>query len=222
MLNGQARRIAREFSRDLVRLCPFVQCITLSGSAASGGYQVGDDIDFDIFVDSGTKYVSYLIAVLIGVKYSWRYRHAKANSFNRAPFLPKVTCINVVWPEDSTRPFARQDPDLAFELARCLPLYGADRFRTVLEANSWIRRYFPQLYRRTWKDEVLPQIHPIGRLLTFLARRPGVLRALESWSRKAAWLFYRFVQWSRRKNVEAKARIAFLRTVKWPYEVFQD
>ncbi len=221
-LNGEGQRIAAEFARDLVRLCPFAECVALTGSLASGGYRTGDDIDFDLFVRSGTKYTSYLVANLLGLRYAWTYRHRASKEVLRTPLLPKITCINVVWPDDETSPFVRQDEGLAFELFRCRPLYGSHRFRTVLEDNAWIRDYFPQMYERVWADEVREEPHPVGRFLATFARWPRALRALEFLSRRLSWVLYRFVQGSRRGDPEARARMEFLRRVKYPYEAFQE
>ena len=129
-----------------------MEAIALTGSVASGGYRPGDDVDFDLFVRTGTKYICYLAATLVGLKYSWRYRSTDLDSLHRTPVLPKITCINVVWPTDQTRPFVRQDAALAFELRRCEPLIGWARFRKVLDDNPWIRGYFPQTYDKVAVD----------------------------------------------------------------------
>src|SRR3989475_7347044 len=62
--------IAEEFSRDLLRHSPFVRAIAVCGSTASGGIEAGDDVDFNLFAEDGTKYIVYLTALLLGVKYS--------------------------------------------------------------------------------------------------------------------------------------------------------
>jgi len=221
-LNGEARAIARDFVSDFVRVCPFVDCVGVSGSVASGGYGFGDDIDFDLFVRSGTKYTCYLLATLVGLKYGLRHRRRKVDDTQKTPFLPKITCVNVVWPENETRPFVRQDADLAFELMRCRPIFGGRRFGTVLADNPWLFCYFPQLYERSWEDQVNGDRSLIGRSLNVLARFPRVLRAFETASRGVAWILYNFVHWTRRRSPSAVARIEFLKRVKAPYEVFQD
>ncbi|HIH29423.1 MAG TPA: hypothetical protein HA260_06425 [Thermoplasmata archaeon] len=45
----------------------------LSRSMASEGLGKGDDIDFDLIVPDDLKYTSYLLALLLRVKYSFRY-----------------------------------------------------------------------------------------------------------------------------------------------------
>lgn len=220
--NGEARAVAIEFARDLASVCPFVDAIALTGSVASGGYQPGDDIDFDLFVRDGTKYLCYLAATLVGLKYSWRYRRREQDPLHRTPVLPKVTCINVVWPADQTRPFVRRDTAMAFELFRAEPLLGSARFREVLADNPWIRRYFPQAYGRIVVDRVERPSGAMARLLSGIGRRPRLLRALEGASRRVAWVLYHFTQASRARDPRARERMAFLRRVKYPYEMFQD
>lgn len=221
-LNARVRETARAFATDLARFCPFVEAIALSGSVASGGYEEGDDIDFDLFVEAGTKYTCYLLATLIGLKYAWKHRGVEMNEFHRTPLLPKITCVNVVWPADETRPFVRQDENVAFELLRCQPLVGAHRFHEVIRDNPWLREYFPQLDERIWLDPVSVASSPLAGLAAFLRRHPRLLRIVERSSRSLSWIMYRTVQSYRGRDPEARARMDFLRRVKYPYEVFQD
>ena len=217
-----ALTIARDFARDLASSCPMVDCIALSGSLASGGYGPQDDIDFDLLVQPGTKYICYLLAHLVGLRFSWRYRHLRLDEVHGTPLFPKITCVNVVWPEDQAKPFVRRDEDMAFELLRCEPLYGAQAFKAALESNPWVRDYFPQAYARDWPSEANVPSNIMGRILRAIDRSPKMLRWLEGTSRKIAWILYRYVQRSRRTSPRAVARMEFLRQVKFPYEAFQD
>ena len=214
--------VANEFTEDFLRWCPLVRSIALSGSLQNGGFEEGDDIDFDLVVRPGTRYVSYLIATLLGLRYAWRYRNREVKEVHQTPLLPKITCVNVVWSEDQTRPFSRQDVNLAFELMRCRPLHGADHFILMLANNSWLADYFPQLLKRDWSSEINSDPNPVGRFLLALGKAPRLMRVLDGVSRGLAWMMYQFVQWTRRHNPEARERIEFLRRVKYPYEVFQD
>ncbi|MEE9592116.1 MAG: hypothetical protein V3W28_00865 [Thermoplasmata archaeon] len=215
-------RLAEAFCRDLAASCPFVHSVALAGSLATDGFAPGDDIDFDLFVDTGTRYTTYLLATLIGIRYAWRHRHRVSSEVHRTPVLPKITCVNVVWSEDQTRPFQRQDDALAFELMRCQPLYGVDHFSRVLGNNRWISAYFPQMFERVFEERVQARRNTLGGFLAALGRRPLLLRLTEAASRGVAWMIYSFVQRVRNKNPEAAARMEFLRRVKQPYEVFQD
>lgn len=221
-LCADAKRIAQAFSNELVRICPFVESIALSGSVASGGYDSSDDIDFDLIVAPGTKYTCYLIATLLGLRYSWRHGKSDATEASRTPLFRKVTCINVVWPYDQCRPFVRQDANMAFELLRCLPLRGGARFREVVDANPWASRFFPQVLEKAEPEEAEVPQGGLARLLAVLGRSPRLLRLIERSSRHVSYLLYRYVERSRRGNVPAMRRMEFLRRVKYPYEVFQD
>jgi hypothetical protein len=222
ILNGDAWSVALRFASDLANHCPFVSCLAVSGSLASGGYCSEDDLDFDLVVRSGTKYVTYLLANLLGLKYSWKYRSRRLSRMHRVLSLPKLICINVVWAEGETKPFTRQDIDLAFELLRCRPILGSDSFARLCRENGWAGEFFPQLMTRKYGDSILPKPSALSRVLSALATRPPALRFLEVISRSLVWILYRAVQWSRRNEPAILERIRFLRAVKWPYEVLQD
>lgn len=222
LLNGSAWNVALEYGRDLLRICPFLECVAVSGSLASGGYSSADDIDYDLFVTPGTKYTTYLLATAVGLKYSWRYRHRRLDGLHTVLSLPKPICINVVWPSDQTKPFSRQDEDLAFELMRCQPIFGADRFRAVCRENDWIASYFPQVYGRALVDQLSVEDTRARGLLRWIGHHPLALRLTEWASRTVMWMVYRFAQWTRRQDEAAVARMEFLRRAKYPYEMFQD
>lgn len=221
-LAEEAWDIARDYTRDLVRSCPFVQVVGVSGSLASGGFGASDDIDFDLVARSGSKYTVYLVAHLVGLKYALRYRKRKLDELHHTPLLPKITCINVVWTEDQIRPFERRDENMAFELVRCIPVVGTDRFLDALQANPWIEGFFPQVRGRVFGEEAPSGRNVLGRVLEAVLRNPSMAALLERVSRRIAWRLYRGVQGSRSRNPTAKARMDFLRRAKYPYEVFQD
>ncbi|OGS66024.1 MAG: hypothetical protein A3K59_11500 [Euryarchaeota archaeon RBG_19FT_COMBO_69_17] len=219
--NGEARALAEAFAADLLRACPFIRCLAITGSVASGGYDDGDDIDFDLVVRDGTKYICYLEANLLGLRYAIQRRRTRRASRDRLLLLPKVVCVNVIWTESDTDPFVRQDRHLAFELLRAQPLFGAGRFAEILRRNAWIGPIFPQAYRRAFADEIVPRPGALAGLLEGIASRPRWLARVERLARSVARVLYVLVQTSR-TDPEAKARAAFLRRVKFPYEVFQD
>lgn len=221
-LAAEAGGIARSYARDLIRACPLVESVALSGSLASGGFGPHDDIDFDLIVQSGTKYTSYLLAHLVGLRYAWRYRDRRLDELHHTPVLPKIACINVVWTEDQTKPFTRRDENMAFELLRCVPLFGIRTFLEAIQGNAWIGDYFPQTFERVWPEDAPQSPSLLGRVLAGVQRNPRMLRFVERMSRRIAWRMYRGVQASRRRNPAAVARMDFLRRAKYPYEVFQD
>lgn len=222
VLNGDAWAVAQRFATDLVHHCPFVNCVAVSGSLASGGFSLEDDLDFDLVVRTGTKYITYLLATFLGLKYSWKYRGRQLNRMHRVLSLPKLVCINVVWSDDETKPFVRKDADLAFELLRCRPIFGADQFDAICRENPWVTGYFPQLSARRHCNSIQSNASVLWRILRKLANHALALRTLDASSRRLVWCIYHFVQWTRRNDPDVVARVQFLRKVKWPYEVLQD
>ena len=215
--------IADEFGRDLLRHSPFVRAIAVCGSTASGGIEAGDDVDFNLFAEDGTKYIVYLTALLLGVKYSLLHgRHFRGGT-SLLGLLPKVTCVNVVWTESDARPFVRQDEFLAFELLRSVPIAGTAYHARTLEANPWLGIHFPQIFTRVFADRVGPQPRSlVAALLQGIAQSPRGRRFLDRACRAIAATIHRLVRLTRERDPEAIARLAFLRRVKFPYDVFQD
>jgi len=215
--------IARAFARDLLRHSPFVRAVAVSGSTATGGLGEGDDVDLSLFAEDGTKYVVYLAALLLGIKYSVRHRRPFAGGSSFLGLVPKVTCVNVVWTEEECCPFIRQDALLAFELLRSRAISGCDHYRQVLEANPWLGEHFPQVFGETGEGTVAsPPPSGIARFLRWFAGSPARRRWLDRTCRHAARALHRVVDLSRERNPEAVRRVQFLRHVKFPYDVFQD
>jgi len=215
--------IAEDFARDLLRHSPFVRAIAVSGSTASGGLEAGDDIDFNLFAEDGTKYAVYLTALLLGIKYSLRHGRRFARGASFLGLLRKVTCVNVVWTDSECGPFVRQDEFLGFELLRSIPIAGNAHFARTLRANRWITHHFPQIFDRVHADRVVaPPPSLLARLQRGIARSPRGRRLLDRAARGVAAALHRVVDLARERDPEATARTAFLRRVKFPYDVFQD
>lgn len=215
--------IAEDFARDLLRHSPFVRAIAVSGSTASGGLEAGDDVDFNLFAEDGTKYAVYLAALLLGTKYSLRHGRRFARGASFLGLLRKVTCVNVVWTESECAPFVRQDEFLGFELLRSVPIAGNAHFARTLESNPWIAHHFPQILDRVHADRVTaPPPSLLARLQRRIARSPQGRRLLDSTARGIAAALHRIIDLTRERDPEATARTAFLRRVKFPYDVFQD
>jgi hypothetical protein len=136
------------FSTEYTSLCPFIKCIAIAGSMASGRFSEEDDIDFNIFVEDGFKYTVYLIGILLSLKYSFKHREKPLACKSRTPFLPKLICINIIWEESEALPLVRQDAYMAYELLRQKPIFGIDFYRKILAKNMWPKTYFPQIYYR--------------------------------------------------------------------------
>jgi len=211
---GEAREIADAFVADLLRTCPVIDCVAVSGSVASGGYVPGDDIDFDLFVRDGAKYLTYALFLLLGLRVALRHR--------RGTQIRKVVCVNVIWTRGQVRPFVRTDESLAFELLHCDPVYGAPYFIDTIEKNPWIGTFFPQITSRPISDRTTPEPNRVGRLVAWVANHRRILRLAEGFGRVASFIVYTTAHWLRRNDLSAMQRLEFLRRVKYPYEFFQD
>ncbi len=215
--------IAEAFARDLLRHSPFVRTVAVSGSAASEGIGHGDDVDVNLFVEDGSKYIVYVTALLLGLKYSIAFRRRFAAGASFFGLIPKVTCVNVVWTESDCRPFARTDEYLAYEILRSVPVAGTAYFAEVVAANPWLAQHFPQVQRQVHANRVpTPTPSIFARVQRRIARSPRGRRLLDGAGRALGYAAYRIVELSRVRDAEAAARHAFLQKVKWPYEVFQD
>src|SRR2546426_4696745 len=213
-LNGTAWSIAERFGRDLLRTCPLVDCVAVSGSVASGGYEPRDDIDLNLFVVDGAKYLVYAVALVLGFRATLRHRKVLG--------LRKLICINVLWTRGESHPFSRQDAGLAFELLHSRPLLGRGHFREVVAANPWIDAFFPQLRGAAGGAPPVSAINAVGRIVTWVGRHPRWLRALDTSARLVTQAVYSGAHWLHRHDATAMERLEFLQRVKYPYEVFQD
>lgn len=80
---------ALHFSTEYASLCPFIKCIAITGSMASGGFSEEVDIDFNIFTERGYKYTVYLLGILLSLKYSVKHRRKSlARKSKRLLFFP--------------------------------------------------------------------------------------------------------------------------------------
>ncbi|MEK6978538.1 MAG: hypothetical protein AABX40_09140 [Candidatus Hydrothermarchaeota archaeon] len=214
--------VARAFASEFMALCPFVKSISLAGSLASDGFHEGDDLDFDLLVEDGRKYTTYLLGVLLSMRYSLRYRAKPARPEAKMLLLRKVICLNVLWTVWEAFPFSRQDEYMAYELLLMRPLQGVDYHRQVLESNPWLGAHFPQIYEIPYREVEPPERGPFARLLERVYSRPGLAALGEGFSRSIAYALWRLVQLSRRKNPEALRRVEHVRRMQRPYTLFED
>ena len=209
--------LAGEFTRELVSDCPFVLAAAAAGSVSSNGVDIGDDVDLNLIVEDGTKYITYLTAIILGMKYSLRHGEAFGNGGIR-----KLICINVVWTESDTSPFVRQDDSLAFELMLSKPLIGRDAFRSMLERNGWVKDAFPQAFTMDGEAVERPPPGLIGKVNATLTAQPALRQLVDRLARIASRIIYAAYHWARKGDGEAAGRLELVKKVKYPYEVFQD
>jgi hypothetical protein len=178
-----------------------VYCILLTGSAASDGLRDDDDIDFDFIVQDGFKYSSYLLALLVSLKYSLYY----GKQFWRR----YVICISVIWEKHEVFPFLRKDGQMAFELLNAKVVYNQGFFDEMLTQNMWLKNFFPQLYQQSEKrsQQTMVWITSKNKSLSWLA---------ETFSKTLTFVAGKIVMHMISKDHDKKKRII----AKQPYTLF--
>src|SRR3989304_408707 len=213
--------ISNRFASEYASACPFIRCIAIAGSVASGGFSEEDDIDFNIFVERGYRYTAYLFGIFLSIKYSFRYRRKPLSKRASTPLLPKLICINVIWEEVEVLPYARQDEYLAYELLRQKPVYGLGFYSRILEENRWLESYFPQMYKNGMCEVEVRKTFFRRSLKLFFSNKK-VSCILERVCREVSYRVWRFVQFSRRNNPEALERVSRVTEIQRPYALFGD
>lgn len=213
--------LAMDFASEYASYCPFISCIAIAGSMASGGFSEDDDIDYNIFVEKGCKYTVYLSGILLSIKYSFQHRRKPLSRKSATPFLPKLICINVIWEDWESLPFSRQDKYMAYELLRQKPVFGQSYYRAVIEKNKWLETYFPQIYE-SLPEEISVKRTLAGWLVRILYSNNVVSRIGERFCRIVSHLLWRLVQFSRRNNPEALERVRWVTEMQKPYSLFSD
>jgi hypothetical protein len=191
--------------------------VAVAGSLASGGFLESDDVDLNLIVEDGHRHLAYVALNVLGLLHALRYRRKPVDPHTRRPLAPRFMTANLVLERSQCLPLVRQDDAMAYELLCSRPVYGVRQWRRLVDANPTLLDHLPQL--ATWasddeKDE--PRRQPAGLpgwLFPAWADRPA--RALG----KAGW---RWMQWTRRKDPEALARVAFVRQTMRPYALFED
>lgn len=203
------RRIAEAYTRDLVAACPWVKCVMLVGSVATGGLCEGDDLDLNLVVEDGRKYSTNLIGGLLNRKYSFRYRNQLVREREGHYIIPMVVCLNIIWEESQVSPLARQDEQVAYELFSGEVLHGEEFHRYMLARNAWLRHFYPQMY-----DEAVGSPgHPGPRG----AVRVGVMERL---SRGTLFAFDRLVRLYLTRRPSAVERMEYWDDLKHPYGLY--
>ncbi len=117
---GLATRVIKQF--------PFVRAVFVSGDLSKNVTNSKSDVDFFILTEPGRLWITRTL--LISFK--------KIFLFNSKKYF----CINYLSSTDHLV-FDEQNLFTATEIATLKPLYGSALFSRYLEANKWIRSYFP-------------------------------------------------------------------------------
>jgi hypothetical protein len=204
---------ARRFVAALARMSPYVLAVSVAGSLASGGFRASDDVDLNLVVEDGHRYQAYVALNALGVLHAMRHRKKPVDASTRRPLAPRTMTANLVLERSQCFPLARTDEAMAYELLCSEPLHGAAWWGRIVAANPELGEHFPQLASRPWTPPVPAAASVPGWLFPAWAERPAEALA------RAAW---RWMQWTRRDQPEALARVAFVRSTMRPYVLFED
>jgi len=200
------------FTRTLVALAPFVRSVSIAGSLASGGFRASDDVDLNLIVDDGHRHLAYVAVNLLGLAHALGHRSKPVDALTRRPIAPRLMTANLILERSQCFPLQRQDEDMAFELMVAEPVFGADEVAAVVEANPALSDLFPQLEAKRATLSIDAPAHRLPRAI-FPHALDGAARMLG----QTAW---RYMQWTRRRNPEALARVAYVRSTMRPYALF--
>lgn len=206
--------MTQRFVDTLVWFAPFIRSVSIAGSLASGGFRASDDVDLNLIVDDGRRHLAYVAVNFLGLLHALRHRAKPVDDLTRRPIAPRLMTANLILERSQCLPLARQDEDMAFEMLMSQPVFGADVFYEVVQANPALLDQFPQLETR---PACFPDPAPRPRLPEWLfpAFLDGTARRLGG----AAW---RYMQWTRRDKPEALARVAYVRATMRPYTLFDE
>ena len=200
------------FIRLLGRL-PFILSVAVAGSMATGGFAPADDVDLNLIVEDGRRHQAYVALNVLGFIHALSHRGKPVDALSRRPLAPRLMTANLILERSECFPFVRQDADMAFELLIAEPVLGADLYLEVLAANPGLSAHFPQLASKSAPLAQAGGWALPGRL--FPAWTEGAARSLGH----AAW---RYMQWTRRHQPDALARVAFVRQTMEPYTLFSE
>ena len=204
--------LALRFVRTLVFAAPFIRGVAIAGSLASGGFRASDDVDLNLIVDDGHRHLAYVVVNVLGMAHALRHRTKPVDDLTRRPLAPRLMTANLILERSQCFPLARQDEDMAFELLMARPVYGHESMRELIDANPPLLEHFPQLAGGTRRLAISP---PPRRLRGWMY--PSALDGAARLVGESAW---RYMQWTRRHNPDALARVAYVRSTMRPYTLF--
>jgi len=202
------------FVEALVRVSPYVMGVAIAGSLASGGFVESDDVDLNLLVEDGHRHLAYVTLNALGLLHALRHRGKPTDAHTRRPLAPRLMTANLILERSQYLPLVRQDAAMAYELLCSRPVFGVGRWRDLVQANPRLTEHLPQL--AGWPGDVGgPERRPGLPRWRSPSGADGPARALGS----AGW---HWMQWTRRRDPEALARVAFVRETMRPYALFED
>jgi hypothetical protein len=205
-------QMTMRFVRTLVAIAPFIRCVSIAGSLASGGFRSSDDVDLNLIVDDGHRHLAYVAVSGLGLVHALAHRQKPVDDLTRRPVAPRLMTANLILERSQCRPLARQDEDMAFELLMAEPIYGIEEVHELLDTNPMLLEHFPQLAQKR-----SPQLIDTPPLRLPAALFPKFLDGAARMLGESAW---RYMQWTRRHHPDALERVAYVRSTMRPYTLF--
>lgn len=138
---------AARLAMHVIKRCPFVRCVLVTGTLSKNISAPELDIDFFIVTAPGRLWIARTLLILFKKLFLFNSR--------------KYFCLNYFVSED-----ALEIPDknvfTATEIAHTKVLYNSSMHRRFLEANAWTRTFFPNL-----RPEHLPTVRASERRSLF-------------------------------------------------------
>src|ERR1041385_3158232 len=152
-LAQQRLKIAR-FMSNIIRRFPFVRGIFLSGDLSKGVAHPDSDIDYVIITEPGRLWICRTFLMLF----------KKLFLLNNKKYF----CLNYYVSTDNLQ-LGDRNYYTATEIAHLKPLYNFDLFMQYVDANDWIKSYFPNfkifVSNPDWKNRSGSTIQKIVELL---------------------------------------------------------
>jgi hypothetical protein len=128
-------------SMHVIKRCPFVRAIFVSGDLSMNATTENSDVDFFIITEPGRLWIVRALLTLF----------KKIVLFNRKKFF----CLNYFVSSDHLS-LDEQNIYLAAEIAHLKPVYNTEMFFAYLDANRWVKDFFPNF---TLDFSSLPRIN---------------------------------------------------------------
>jgi len=145
-LSEERAQAAQAFSDRLVRTCPWIRIVAISGSTAYAGSRRRDDVDFYLVTRRKRLWITLLFALTSARFHRLRSSDSPQLCFNR--ILEENECL------DAFR--SDRDPLFAREALSLRILQGRDYYRELLSSAAWMEEVFPVLFRQAIKTTTIP------------------------------------------------------------------
>lgn len=115
----------------LLKICPTVRFVGITGKSAMSGLQKNDDLDLFLITRKGTLWTTRFFGVLLAKIFGI---HTKTG-----------VCLNLFFDESNVCiPQQKQNSYIAHEILQMKPIVNKEKiYQKFLTKNSWIYQYFP-------------------------------------------------------------------------------